>query len=67
MIRLLRIILFPISIIYALVMWLRNRLYDWRLLKSTTFKFPVVVIGNLAVGGTGKSPMAEYILRLINP
>lgn len=67
MIRLLRIILFPISIIYALIMWLRNRLYDWRLLKSTTFKFPVVVIGNLAVGGTGKSPMAEYILRLINP
>lgn len=67
MIRLLRIILFPISIIYALIMWLRNRLYDWGLLQSTAFKFPVVVIGNLAVGGTGKSPMAEYILRLVSP
>ena len=65
--RLLRIILFPLSIIYGTIMWLRNRLYDYELIKSTSFKFPVVVIGNLAVGGTGKSPMAEYILRLISP
>ncbi|NQD70510.1 tetraacyldisaccharide 4'-kinase [Sphingobacterium shayense] len=63
----LRIILFPISIIYGAIMWLRNRFYDYDLFRSTSFTFPVVVIGNLAVGGTGKSPMAEYILRLISP
>ncbi len=67
MIRLIRILLFPISILYAVAMWLRNRLYDHDMIKSTAFGFPVVVIGNLAVGGTGKSPMAEYILRLISP
>ena len=67
MIHLLRILLFPLSLIYGVIMWMRNRLYDYNFIPSTSFRFPVVVIGNLAVGGTGKSPMAEYILRLITP
>ena len=63
--RLLRWILIPITLLYAGVIWLRNRLYDWGCLKSQSFDLPVVVIGNLAVGGTGKSPMTEYILRQV--
>lgn len=67
MIKLIRWLLFPISILYGIVVFLRNWAFDNQLLKSTSFPFPVVVIGNLAVGGTGKSPMTEYVLRLIKP
>lgn len=63
--RFLRWILLPITLIYAGIIWLRNRFYDWGWLKSQKFDLPIVVIGNLAVGGTGKSPMTEYILRLV--
>ncbi|TDS14895.1 tetraacyldisaccharide 4'-kinase [Sphingobacterium paludis] len=65
MILLIRWLLFPFSLLYASVVWLRNRLYDLHVLKSTSFQIPVVVIGNLAVGGTGKSPMVEYVLRTL--
>lgn len=61
----LRWLLLPISLLYACITWLRNRLYDRDLLKSRSFDLPIVVIGNLAVGGTGKSPMTEHILRIV--
>ncbi len=67
MVRLIRWLLFPFSILYAAVILLRNWAYDNQLYKSTSFHFPVVIIGNLSVGGTGKSPMTEYVLRLIKP
>lgn len=67
MVRLLRWLLFPFSVLYAAVVLLRNWAYDNQLCKSTSFHFPIVVIGNLSVGGTGKSPMTEYLLRLIKP
>lgn len=67
MIKVLRWLLLPLSGIYAFVVWLRNRLYDSGMLKSSSFDIPVVIIGNLAVGGTGKSPMTEHILRIVNP
>jgi len=60
-----RWMLLPVSLLYAVIVWLRNRLYDWEVLKSRSFPLPVVVIGNLAVGGAGKSPMAEYVLRRV--
>lgn len=63
--QLLRKIAFPISLIYALVVYLRNLCYDTGIFKSTTFKTPTVCVGNLSVGGTGKTPMIEYILRLV--
>lgn len=62
----LRILLLPFSALYGLVIWVRNRLYDWGWLKSTGFSNPVIVVGNLAVGGTGKSPMTEYLIRLLS-
>lgn len=65
MITILRWILLPISIIYWLIVWFRNKLYDHGLLKSRQFNIPTIVVGNLAVGGTGKSPMTEYLIRLL--
>ncbi len=61
----LRKILFPIVPIYYLVTWLRNKLYDWGIKKSRSYNFPVIAVGNLSVGGTGKSPMVEYLIRLL--
>ncbi len=63
--NLLRKFLLPIVPIYYLVTWLRNKLYDWDIKKSVTYDFPVIAVGNLSVGGTGKSPMIEYLIRLL--
>lgn len=65
MITILRWILLPITLLYSLVIWLRNLLYDKGVFKSTKFAMPTIVIGNLAIGGTGKSPTTEYIVRLL--
>lgn len=62
--KLIRLFLFPFTPIYAFVTWLRNTMYDKNFLKSTSFSFPIVAIGNLSTGGTGKTPMTEYIIDL---
>lgn len=61
----LRLLLLPFSLLYGVVIWLRNYLYDIGLFKSAKFDLPVISIGNLAIGGAGKTPMAEYIIRLL--
>ncbi|MDO9037509.1 MAG: tetraacyldisaccharide 4'-kinase [Lutibacter sp.] len=61
----LRKIAFPFSILYGLITSLRNYLYDVALLKSTEFKTPTIVVGNLSVGGTGKTPQIEYLIDLL--
>ena len=60
-----RILLLPFAIIYGFIISVRNYLYDTNKLKSVSFNFPVICVGNLAVGGTGKSPMVEYLVKLI--
>lgn len=59
----LRILLLPFSLVYWLVIIVRNWCYDKKLFKSATFNLPIICVGNIAAGGTGKSPMVEYLVR----
>jgi tetraacyldisaccharide 4'-kinase len=58
-----RILLFPFSLLYGAAVWIRNRLYDKNILKSASFNLPIICVGNVSAGGTGKSPMVELLLR----
>jgi len=62
---LLRILLLPFSLIYGLIIGVRNYLFDIGMLKSFEFKLPVISVGNLSAGGTGKTPHVEYLIRLL--
>ncbi|KDN54349.1 tetraacyldisaccharide 4'-kinase [Flavobacterium seoulense] len=66
MINLLRKILFPFSILYGFITSIRNFLFDKGILKSHTFDLPIIAVGNLSVGGTGKTPQIEYLIRLLS-
>ncbi len=65
MLRSFRYLLFPFSLIYGAAVWLRNRLFDMNIFKSAGFNFPIICVGNLAAGGTGKTPMTEYLIRFL--
>ncbi|MDC6354662.1 MULTISPECIES: tetraacyldisaccharide 4'-kinase [unclassified Robiginitalea] len=58
-----RKLLWPFSLVYAAAVWLRNLCYDRGWCASESFATPVLCIGNLSVGGTGKTPMVEWVLR----
>jgi len=62
--KLLRLVLLPISVLYGSVLWLRNKLYDWGLMISRKAEIKTIVVGNLALGGTGKTPFIEYLINL---
>jgi tetraacyldisaccharide 4'-kinase len=59
------IFLYPLSLVYGLITGIRNFLYDAGILKSCEFRIPVICVGNLAVGGTGKTPHTEYLVGLL--
>lgn len=64
--NLLRKILFPFAVLYGFITSIRNFLFDKGILKSTSFNIPVIAVGNLSVGGTGKTPQIEYLIRLLS-
>ena len=60
-----RIFLYPLALVYGAIMWLRNKLYDAGFSSSIEFSIPVITVGNLSVGGTGKTPHVEYLVKLL--
>lgn len=60
-----KILLSPLAFLYGLVVTLRLQLYRWRVLRSSSFDLPVITVGNLSAGGTGKTPHVEYLIRLL--
>lgn len=65
--NILRKILFPFAILYGFITSFRNFLFDKGILKSHSFDLPIIAVGNLSVGGTGKTPQIEYLIRLLSP
>ena len=61
--QLIRILLFPISVVYGIVAYIYHWLYNRNILTSRKFDIPIISVGNLTTGGTGKTPHVEFIIR----
>jgi len=61
-----RVLLLPFAIIYGWIVTLRNWLYQKQYFKSVKFNVPMICVGNLSMGGTGKSPMVEHLLSILS-
>ncbi len=64
-ISILKYLLFPFTLLYSCVIAIRNFFYNRGILDSVSFSIPVISVGNLSVGGTGKTPHVEYLIRLL--
>jgi tetraacyldisaccharide 4'-kinase len=62
----LKYILSPFALMYGLFMFLRRFSYSKKLFKRHTFNVPIILVGNIAVGGTGKTPHVEYLIDLLS-
>ena len=62
----LKLLLLPLALLYGLGVAIRNGLYSIGLLRGVSFSIPVISVGNLTVGGTGKTPHTEYLIRLLH-
>jgi tetraacyldisaccharide 4'-kinase len=63
--RAIRFLLLPFAVFYDVITSIRNYLYDVSILRSTSFDIPIIVVGNLSFGGTGKSPQIESLVRIL--
>ncbi|MDC1352815.1 tetraacyldisaccharide 4'-kinase, partial [Flavobacteriales bacterium] len=66
MVKAFRYLLLPISFLYGLIVGLRNVLFNNNILKSSEFDVKTILVGNIAAGGTGKTPHVEYLIRLLS-
>lgn len=66
MLKSFRYLLLPLSFLYGAIIKFRNWLFDKNILKSASFNFPIICVGNLAVGGTGKTPMTELLISFLH-
>ena len=57
----------PLAWIYGCLTSIRNLLFDWGILESRKYDIPIISVGNITVGGTGKTPHIEYLIRLLSP
>ncbi len=62
-----RLLSLPASWLYGLAVGLRNWMFDQNLLKSEKYRIPIIAVGNITVGGTGKTPHVEFVLRTLSP
>jgi tetraacyldisaccharide 4'-kinase len=67
MILVLRILASPFAFLYGLILFIRNWCYGAGILPETSFELPIINVGNLAFGGTGKTPHIEYLIKLLKP
>jgi tetraacyldisaccharide 4'-kinase len=63
--RILAALLFPFPIIYTFMVYVRNKLYDWGWFKSQKIPAPVISIGNIQLGGTGKTPLVQFLAEIL--
>ncbi len=63
--KFIRYTIFPFSILYGLITAFRNSLFNLKIIKGVTFDLPIISVGNLTAGGTGKSPHVEYFIKLL--
>ncbi len=63
--RLPEYLLLPFAVLYGIAVFVRNKLFDWQILRSHEFDLPVISVGNITAGGTGKTPHTEYLTQLL--
>ena len=61
-----RFLLYPFSLVYGFIVAVRNFLFDWNVFKSKSYNIPIICVGNITAGGTGKTPQTEYLLDLLS-
>lgn len=62
----LQLLLFPLSFIYGLITFIRNKLFDWGIIHEKKYPIPIINVGNLSMGGTGKTPQIEYLIHILS-
>lgn len=60
-----RLLLIPLSYVYGFIVYIRNKLFDYEIFNSQKYSIPIISVGNLCSGGSGKTPLVEYLINLV--